>query len=230
MADYGVLIKNPSGSVLIDGVYANLALRTSGVGVASTAASPGYTFTVTVTGGGQPVLAVACPQYCIVGSGMASGANTVFTVLCMVQNASVNWYVYDDPSFCTPFSTNWGLIVRNKNTGKVVFDSRMKYMKVIGFESGSAPEDPTNPFISKSYSVGKVAVVQCQKSYVSDFRVVSPPPDQQVMVLLFNSMFKVSTATLQAQMIITQQFTDSTVPPALNQSAYAFLILDISDL
>lgn len=228
MAEYGSRFINATGQVLIDSNYSNLGMRQKGSG------NTGQTLIQYLSfAGGNPVLAINANALIRVSAGVRSGNTTTFTIVSFEPNTAFEWWCFDDVAYAERYPGAYGMIVRNKNTGAVVFDSRCKYMRVLDFVAGTAPNALTQlapPFVTKSYGVGKVAAVQCQFSYYSDTVQFSPPPNQQYMIIVWDAFMKPYIGNFEAAYRVETQFITTNVPPALSRPNYSYMLIDVSGL
>lgn len=228
MAEYGSRFINATGQVLIDSTYSNMGMRQKGSG------NTGQSLVQTVAfANGNPVLAVSGNGLLRISQGQRSGNITTFTIRSFEPNTAFEWWCFDDVAYAERYNSTHGMIVRNKNTGAVVFDSRCKYMRVLEFLAGQAPNATTQlqpPFVSRSYGVGKVAAVQCQFSYYSDAVQISPPPRPLFAIIVWDAFMKPTNGNFEAAYRVEMQYDTTNVPPAMYSPNYAYLLIDVSGL
>lgn len=233
MAEYGLKVNNPSGIVVIDGTYSNLALRSSGIfdmtGATSTGSAYQKTFTLTAV---TPVLALSCDSSvkCAVAS-ISQNGTTVTVVIETQAIGPVSYYLFDNPVYGAAFNIKYGLIVRNKTTGAVVFDSRLKYMRVLDFIVGSA-SGSGYPSTSKSYAgVTKIAVVQCARKMYATTTVTPGSPPLLLIIDTGGATYTASGNTITLSSFLRWQIGPTANITAYNQDLtdYAYLVLDLSN-
>ncbi|WP_375188418.1 hypothetical protein [Sphingobium yanoikuyae] len=137
---YGLKVINTSGTVQVDETYRNLELiskttiSTSAHGSSGgSAVMTGSHFTVTVTGGVNPIVATACSAEWVGLDGKGSsrsGSTFTFHFYCSgAAGTSVTVYVFDTPSTPSTPSSNYGLEVKNA-AGARCYNSGLKYLRV----------------------------------------------------------------------------------------------------
>ncbi|MBO9859293.1 MULTISPECIES: hypothetical protein [Xanthomonas] len=135
----GVRIRPEGGNIIqIDTRYENLALKQKGtvtaVGASSGGAAQGIGFaTVTVGGGNSPLIAVTCASFVGLRNRSQNGSTFTFELVCETANTAIQYYVFDTTDVAQmAFVTSKGVRFRDPATGRIAFDSRYKYMRVIG--------------------------------------------------------------------------------------------------
>lgn len=231
MAEYGLTVKNSGGYLVIDGTYSNMGIRQSGALDMSDASQlpngcyyKSFTFSAS-----SPILALA-GDYALVSS--ISLSNGVLTAVIQAQSKStLTYYLFDEAAYGARYNTAYGLVVKNKTTGVVVFDSRIKYMRVIDVIQGD-PGSNGGVSISRSYAgVASVAVVQCTR-YRYGTTVVIPggnPPQTQPIGAA--SASKAVGASVNIAVITLFTYPPATNNPTFNddQPFYSYLVLDVSN-
>ncbi|PPU07826.1 hypothetical protein [Xanthomonas arboricola] len=135
----GVRARPETGGIIqIDERYENLALKqkgtvtTAGLNSANPNSGIGLA-TVTVGGGNTPLIAVSCPSFVGLRRRAQSGTTFTFDLVCESTNVPIDYYVFDTTDVAQmAFVMTKGARFRNPSTRKVAFDSRYKYMRVIG--------------------------------------------------------------------------------------------------
>lgn len=153
----GARIRQGDGSLIqIDPFYENLCLKTNGV-VQTTSYFQASSATVQVAGCNRPMIAVYCANAFVgVKSVTQSGNTYTWELVSNLVGAVINYWIFDTTDVAQmAFVTTKGLRIRNPNDGRVVFDSRYKYMRVQQFFSvnasvGAGAGIPGN----NSYAVG----------------------------------------------------------------------------
>ncbi|MCX2891860.1 hypothetical protein OO258_26890, partial [Pseudomonas sp. DCB_BI] len=230
--------RHANGFVQIDGTYSNLALVER------------LTLTATSQAGGPNGVI-----YYIVRD--FPGYTTPTIALSMANNVGVCWsgqlvngvlrvtfwatarnpfevYVFDVASRGQRFAINYGLVVKNKTTGAVVFDSRMKYMRVLGTVSGRSTNG-SFPTTDRSYpALKKIAVIQCV-FWAWSFHEIIPddPSNPSAIGLITASMItKPSATSVRLQGVNTYNNANrlsSNPVPNTYCASYHYIMLDISD-
>lgn len=135
----GFKLRRGNQTVAIDSDYFNLALRQKGTVRTGPLNGPNVnvrwaTFTVN---GDQPILALRAPYPVALTHSVVNGNGTItYTLYGIPDNAidfDVEFWVFDLPKYGMMFTSAGKFIVRNPASREVVFDSRMKYLKVQGF-------------------------------------------------------------------------------------------------
>jgi len=236
MVEYGLRVKNVNGFVQIDGSYANLALVEILSLTATTQAGgpngvvwivrrnfPGY-ITPTIAIAANNNVAVCCSGRIVNGVWQVTfwaSTRTAFQV-----------YVFDEASRGTRFNIDYGLMVKNKTTGAVVFDSRMKYMRVIDVIAGTS--DDFKAVIRSYPNAKKVAVVQGLFWAYSFHQIVPDDPvDPTAIASILASASYNPTAnsmTLDVMSVYENANRLSQNPiPNWYCPTYSYLVLDVSD-
>ncbi len=135
----GVRIKNINGQTVIDDRFYNLMLRQKIVNPTvvdrGRGTQPRWRIYLEIPASPDAVIAYTCFNTWI-GMAITSRGNTNTTRyidVCSRHAApQITVYVFDRPEFATLEGTV-GLRIRNRITGEVAFDSRGKYMKILGF-------------------------------------------------------------------------------------------------
>lgn len=151
-----VAIRNPNRTVLIDDSYENLTLHAKGSQFIKTPALgetyvPYFTFSVPMIGGVPPAIAIRCESRDMgmhIVHSVISGNNYVVTVLWQpnIPNGDdgiLYWYAFYPTS---KTSRGTGVVVlRNRHTNIVTFDSDLKYLRVVDVISGSSETTANYP-------------------------------------------------------------------------------------
>lgn len=155
----GVRIRPGDGSLIqIDPTWECLAMKALGTVVCSPYTYPnGRSIgrgTVTLGGCNEPILAVRCNGVFVgVLSKTESGATFTWTIITDVPNATVEYWVFDTTDVAQmAFNITKGMRFRNAANGRVVFDSRYKYMRtlqMINMAAGTGSVDVAIPLTSE---------------------------------------------------------------------------------
>ncbi|MFK0309738.1 hypothetical protein ACIQUF_00700 [Pseudomonas sp. NPDC090233] len=238
MAEYGLRIKNANGFVQIDGTYANLALvEKLTLTATSQAGGPNgiiYFITRDFPGYTTATIALSMPNnVAVCWSGQLINGVLRVTFWATTQNP-FEVYVFDVASRGQRFAINYGLVVKNKATGAVVFDSRMKYMRVLEAVSGKST-DGSFPTTDRSYpALKKVAVIQ-SVFWAWSFHQVIPndPTDPSAIATIAASCISKPSATMvRLQGVQTYNNANrlsSNPVPNTYCSSYHYIMLDVSD-
>lgn len=136
----GVRIRPNDGTIIqIDPSWECLAMKTQGSVVCASYTTPGTggrtigQGTITVGGCNEPILAVFCNgAYVGVKSKTQSGNSFTWTLVTDVPGATVTYWVFDTTDVAQmAFALTAGMRFRNPANGRVVFDSRYKYMRTL---------------------------------------------------------------------------------------------------
>lgn len=172
MAEYGLKIKNASGYLVIDGTYSNMALSSSGVlsfASAEQLINGAYIVNLNISGV-SPSIALRTTAGASVLNAIKTGPNSFLFQIISTTRDSVAYYVFDNVVMAPRYNTPYGLIVKNKNTGQVVFDSRCPYMRVIGVIAGD-----NNLPQTLAYGSSAIAVVQAIRWRLDTYVVLGGP-------------------------------------------------------
>lgn len=172
----GIRMRQKNGVKVIDDRFSNLALTYKGIYVSdgSERDIPGIPRTKYVeVSGTNPVIAISNSFLGDYGGGararrvdMGNGIFRFFFCIPMdywapISGIQINYYIFD----ITPISgvSGIGFRIRNRLTNGVVFDSRYRYMKVVGFQTLTGTFPYPGPVIrSFAYTATSVAVIQSQ--------------------------------------------------------------------
>jgi len=227
----GFRARNGGGGVQIDETYRNLSLRAKGSFNPGTVWNGTWrTGTITVTGN-SPVLAWrASVPAAIVGASRSGNAIT-YTFMIAGTAGTIDWWLFDETGFGS-VTGNVGIRIRNPSTGVVVFDSRMKYMRVVGFIGGEFIGN--NPPASAQYP-GLPALVAGNIPYRYVSNVVSQagtPPfpwvDFVIYPMVAMSGQQLTWSAQQSQAADhppSQTFVNSSM-----QDSYNYLVIDVANL
>lgn len=231
MAEYGLKIKNSSGYVQIDGTYSNMAVSKSGelnFNSANQLVNGVYSLLISVQGV-SPSIALVNPSggAVMVGSSWRSGSNFNFYVYSTTRGIG-KYYIFDDVSMANKYNTEYGLVVKNKNTSRVVFDSRCPYMRVIDSISGSNTESLP---LTRNYGISEIAIIQSLRIRYDQTVVVGGSPTRPDLIPISASSFvsiSGSSVTISNGVIWTYPPSpDNPTISDINQN-YHYVILDIS--
>lgn len=169
---YGLKVRGSHGAIQIDEAYANFTLVAKGTITTTTTSGP---FTDPINNQDTYTLSAATINtgltqgpYCIAYYSTSFvtqtgiGFNTdgqFFANVAARGNAGqvIEWFVFGRPSECPAPPPGWGIQIRNPATNLIRYDSRLKYMVIVGELFHSARPSVTEsqgPFIS-----GKCAVM-----------------------------------------------------------------------
>lgn len=162
MARWGFrAVNRATGSVQIDGLYANLALISKATATTGAIVGPGpelegaqYSQVVlpTITSAIMPVLALRCAVPATVFRVSRPSADQwVFTLIASGASRSIECFVFGEPP---PLGPGWGM--RLKQGSKVIFDSRHLYSRPVDSVSGTF--DGVNA-PSKTLPAGKTCAI-----------------------------------------------------------------------
>jgi hypothetical protein len=227
----GFRTKTSGGGIQIDQTYKNLALRAKGSFDPGTSSNKGKwrIGSITVTGN-SPALAWRCAKPCAMVYATRSGTSITYTFMVADTSGTVEWWLFDTPDYGVA-NGPLGLRVRNPATNAVVFDSRMKYMRVVGAVNGSI----ANGMPANASYTGSPALVTGNSAYIYTSQVIggigSPPPYPWI------DFTNYLMAALNGQQITwSSPQTDATDHPAnqtfnngARQDAYNFLVIDVAN-
>lgn len=232
----GVRIRNASNILQIDSTYQNLALRQKGAVVSGSANVGGTGWSqATITVPATAVVAYRCANQCYISSSSPSGGNKTVTFWVNGLSVSIAWYAFDTADLGLSYGGNTGLRIRNP-AGAVVFDSRLKYMRVIGQLSGGGPTVDINE--THDYSGTTPALVQGQARYIATMTPLTgtgnptDPPGQYVFRACVGSMAGSSVTLIDGNPGAHTYDRISQAPAGLASAQYYFdfLVLDVTSL
>lgn len=160
----GVRIRPGDGSLIqIDPSWECLALKNQGSLVCASYLTPGQggktvgRGTIVVGGCNEPILVVECAGTFVgVMSKSQSGAAFTWTLVTEAPGATVNYWVFDTTDVAQmAFVLTKGMRFRNPANGRVIFDSRYKYLRflqMINLDAGTADTNVAIP-VTSGYGV-----------------------------------------------------------------------------
>jgi hypothetical protein len=232
----GVQIRNTNNVVQIDTSYQNFALRQKGTVVSGSTNVGGTGWSqATITVPSSVVIAFRCAAQCYISSSSASGGNKTVTFWVNGLSVSIDWFAFDTPDLGQSYAGSYGLKIRRPD-GSVAFDSRMKYMRVIGQLSGGGPTANINE--THNYSGTSPAIVQGQARYISTLVPLTgtgnptDPPGQYVFRACVGSVSGSSVTLIDANPGAHTYDRISQAPSGLASAQYYFdfLVIDVTSL
>ncbi|SEO63162.1 hypothetical protein SAMN02800692_1502 [Luteibacter sp. UNC138MFCol5.1] len=227
----GFRARNAANAIQIDQTYRNLALRAKGTLQATTPWQNTWRIATVTLGGNAPVIAWRCNNPCAMVGATRSGNNTTYTFMVAATSGTIEWWLFDEPIYGA-VSGRVGLRIRNPTTGVTVFDSRQRYMRIIGSVNGNL----TNGFPSgtTTYS-GSPAIVSGNMAYFYQSQVVGapggPPPYPWIDFVTYPmAVVAGQQVTWSGQMSpaadhpASQPFNNSS-----RQDAYNYLVVDVAN-
>lgn len=160
----GLEVRNTGNHILIDSTYKNLALVSTHTLTAKYGtASPQLTIT-----GKNPVIAIGNTNGAYVGLWYSQRSGNTFSYRFASSyddsGTPFTVYVFDEPDSVAAGS---GLTVWNES-GEVVFNSEMKYLKPLGMFSSAGASAPYEWTYSNSYSVN-IAIAVCKANILKAY-------------------------------------------------------------
>jgi hypothetical protein len=226
----GFRTRNAGGGIQIDQNFRNLALRSKGTLVPGTSWNAGKwrLGTITVTGN-SPVLAWRSASPAAMVQATRTGTSITYTFIIAATGGSIDWYLFDEPVYGVAAGT-LGMRIRNPTTGVVVFDSRMKYMRIVGTINGDFSQ--TVPPAAGAYA-GTPAIVTGNAPYLYFSNTVgqaTPPPYPWIDQVTYPM-----AAITGGNIAWTKQQSDAVNHPASQtfqvggqQNAYNYLVIDVT--
>ncbi|MGE7136229.1 hypothetical protein ACQKIE_01195 [Luteibacter sp. NPDC031894] len=227
----GFRARNSGGAIQIDQTYRNLALRSKGAVAANTPwLTTWRTASITVAAN-SPVLAWRCNNPCAMVSAARSGSSITYTFMVAATSGTIEWWLFDEPIY-GGVTGSIGLRIRNPASGVVVFDSRQKYMRIVGSLNGSLANDfPSGAF---QYP-GSPAIVSGNSAYVYTSQVIGAPGGPPPYPWLDFVTYPMATVFGQ-QVTWGSQLSPATDHPASQtfnnpsrQDAYNYLVIDVAN-
>lgn len=227
----GFRVKNSSSLIQIDETYRNLALRAKGSFSPSTVWSTTWRIGSITVSGSSPVLAWRSSAPAAIVGASRSGSSITYTFMIAATSGTISWWLFDEPIYGA-VTGSVGLRIRNPSTGVITFDSRMKYMRVIGAITGEYVGN--NPPASAQYS-GLPALVAGNIPYRYVSNVISQagtPPYPWVDFVIY-PMVAMSGQQLtwsnQQSLGVDHPPSQTFVNPSM-QDSYNYLVIDVDNL
>jgi len=149
---HGLKIINDAGTVQVDELYKNMALFAKEVSTTNTVISAGLskrTFTYSASLLVNPIFAVRCADYAVARATLSGGTWTVDVFVNDPSGTAFTLYVFGEP---IASADTMGFRVFNASGG-LVFDSNLKYLRVIDFWNKPFQSGGT-PFETRTYASG----------------------------------------------------------------------------
>lgn len=148
---HGLKIINDAGTVQVDELYKNMALFAKEVSTTNVVISAGrskrtFTYDSTLV---NPIFAVRCADWAVARATFASGTWTVDVFVEDPSGTAFTLYVFGEP---ISSGSTIGFQVFNASS-QLVFDSNLKYLRVIDFWNKPFQSGGT-PFETRSYAPG----------------------------------------------------------------------------
>ncbi|WP_120123394.1 hypothetical protein [Pseudomonas sp. LS-2] len=219
--------------MLIDGTYKNLAVRASGQVTTVPTFVPNLSRAYLTLPADQAVMAFRCANPCSIFSVTYSGGNATYEFCTAGGNAVVSYWQFDLPKY-TAGPANWPkLIVRDPVTGEVVFDSRLKYMRILDFIERSMVDANANPY-QPTYAGKVVAVVESKRAWNMVSQLV--PGNPPYAVGGYSGSFASTPSNTQVSIDKNRGYYDFSEQPA-NPNGYpagysyqsSYMVLDVSN-
>jgi hypothetical protein len=226
----GFRTKNASGTLQIDQNYENLALRAKGTFTPGTPWNNSKwrlgSFTVT---GNTPVIAWRASGPATLVSVSVSGTSVTYQFLIAAASGSIDWWLFDKPTYVA-MATAPGIRIKNPSTGVVVFDSRMKYMRVVGVISGDYAS-LVAPAAASYAGTPAVVVGNVAYQYVSNIVSQAGQPPYPWVDFIFYPMAsfsgqQITWSTQQSDAI--NHIPSETKTNASQQDSYNYLVIDVT--
>ncbi|EFV83906.1 hypothetical protein HMPREF0005_02032 [Achromobacter xylosoxidans C54] len=242
MADYGFRARNGSNEIQIDSTYKNFALRDKGV----ITASEGW-----FHGNFRQANAYTARNAGIVAF-RSNGAATLYGMSPSGSGMSLNflgyqpggtpvtiwWYVFDEPIEASiPSGERYGMVVKNASWVKT-FDSRIDYMRMADFWSGTANDIPSTSsglppsFALRVYPGITPAIIQGNMCNSQTEVPIGVGPGVQFMQFRMWQMAKQDGGTI-GQTICVEDYGPSATPsnwPDIRRTQFSSTIIDVTGL
>lgn len=227
-----VRIRNGNSALLIDENYANLALRQKGSVVTGAANSYGYSVATLTLANDQSVVAMRCASRCAIYNVTYGSGSVTYTFFCQGGGVTIEYWNFDLPKYSEFNPLFAKLIVRHPVTGEKVYDSRLRYMRVVNFQytngGNSAPE------VVNNYSADVLpAVVISNQSWSMRSERTGIGAGSSTIVAQALGAFRTSGSTVTlTQLWVYANFTDTnssgTYPNSEMLDGY-WMTLDVSN-
>ncbi|WP_295573795.1 hypothetical protein [uncultured Stenotrophomonas sp.] len=228
---YGARIRNEGGSLVqIDPLYENLALRDKGsVVTVQLGASGRESFcgiaTIQMAGCNEPLIAVKCDGvFVALRKRTKSGTTYTWELITSTPVTTVQYWVFDTTDVAQmAFAIPHGMRVRNPNNGRVVFDSRYKYMRILSMISGTVASI-ANDYAVPISSGFAVAFSNPSLSTLVAGGPVSDPNRFFYQVQTQLAGFRTGSGVVSTMAIVTRSFTlEGANPPPYPTGVYGSL-------
>jgi hypothetical protein len=228
-----VRFRNNTGNVLIDDTYQNLALRASGQVTTAPTFVPNLSQVFLTLPADQAVLAFRCANPCSIFSVTYANGNATYQICTAGGNAVVSYWQFDLPKY-TGGPADWPkLIVKNPNTGEVIFDSRLRYMRIVDFIERSMVDSNPDPY-QPVYAGKTVAVVESKRAWNMVSQLV--PGNPPYAVGGYSGSFASTPSATQVNVYKNRGYYDYSEQPA-NSNGYpagysyqsSYMVLDVSN-
>lgn len=223
----GLRVRNSSNILQIDGTYQNLELYATGtitmnlddnnLGAYAEVACPAGKF--------SPVLAVKTASE---GVFVIRHSASVFRIYvgARVYTKTVTYYLFTESGPVSPGGV--GLIVRNENTGAVVYNSNKKYLRVLQPVVGAIAVDGS---LSYSFPGKSIAIVQGLRPNYRNITSGGPVGQPVFVITLKSGTMRTpdaSTAVLDYRTFITLTGFGSIAPSTDAMGNCNYLIVDVT--
>lgn len=227
-------IKNASGFLLIDLNFFNLALRSKGT-IVTGAKPPGNTASIgeITLPHDQSVLAFApSAPACLFSSTYGQGTVT-HRFLASNANTTIEYFSFDLPEYPAVNPNHAKLILRNPNTGRKIFDSRIPYLRVVEVVNFDAFDTSFPMPKNFNYPGKKLAVVQSKRAY--DVRSEIIPGNPAIVVSDSGSSMAMASGPnasiykMNGYSAFTAEVNPNLVYPNTTSTAGCYLLIDVTN-
>lgn len=224
MANVGVKVRNANRLILIDSVYSNQALRfkstyTINQGFAMGFYRQDFQF---VCSSSATVAFRSNSDLAIYAQSHTGNVRTITLVSLVAQ--TFEYYVFDQPEYA-PVS-GIGFRIRNSTTNKIVFDSRLKYLKIKNFITQI-------PAAGASVSgIRKPAMITSQAYYEHQEEVFGiGPGGYDVLVIDLAGFINTSNEVAKARITSFYSQVESNLPELSSfvSGGFTIMVIDVMD-
>ncbi|HCK4902595.1 TPA: hypothetical protein N0H64_001602 [Pseudomonas aeruginosa] len=167
-----VIVRNSDGVVVIDDSYVNSAVAARGTvtpSASTTFVYPAATISyIPRRPDSLPMIAVSMTGAFYVAKTEVASGRVTWTVV-SVSGTPISYFIFDDPP---DGAAKGSLVVRNKTTGRVTFDSDLDYLRVVGTYTMQRSEDYKSFSLLPGKEYAVISLVTAYKVYQSQ---VNPP-------------------------------------------------------
>lgn len=224
MANIGVRIRNGNRQILIDSTYLNQALRSRNTYTISQSTQGYYRQQFSIACSPSAILAFRNDSDLALNSQQQSGNIRTITLISLVPQ-QFEVYVFDTPELIP--ASGIGIRIRNNVNGKLIFDSRLKYLKVKNF----IPQFPAGG-INVS-GIRKPAVIPSQAYYEHQEEVFGVGPGGlDILVIDYAGFHKTTSNVVSARItsFFSQVYSGTEIVVAeFVSGGFSLLLIDVED-
>lgn len=228
-------IKNSRGQLLIDQNFFSLGLTSRGTVVTPAKNNGAALSFVSVTlPHSQGILAFTAPEFTALWYTSYGQGTVTHTFASPYVGVQIEYFLFDLPELATVNPNHAKLILRNPDTRRTIFDSRIPYVRAVEALNFSVVFGDGSPSqYDYNYPGKKLAIVQCKRAVLTEVEVVPDDPTRPLIVAAYGSSFA-KAAGGQASVVkmnnyAAQNYRGGTVPQRTASLDGAYLIIDVTN-